>query len=309
MVDLIQVLNPILVAVEEISINFDPGSRMMLNVLLAFIMYGVALDLGWANIKHSFRNPRPLVIGLASQFLLLPLLTFILIFIWQPVPAIALGLFLVAACPGGTISNFFSSLAKADVGLSISLTAVSTFLCILMTPFNFSFWSQLNPVTSEIVRDVSLNPFQLLKTVTLILFIPVALGILSREYMPRITEKIKRPVRILSMLIFIGFVAVALFQNREAFENFWHMVLLIVITHNAIAFLSGSGFAKLFGLPVAQQRSISVETGIQNSGLGMVLSLGFFPEVGEMALVCATWGIWHIISGFVWSSILSRIES
>lgn len=295
--------------VQEVNIQFDPNSRLMLNVLLAFIMYGVALDLGWPNIKASFKQPRTLLVGLASQFLLLPILTFLLVLVWQPLPAIGLGLFLVAACPGGTISNFFSALAKADVALSIAMTAISTFLCIFMTPFNFSFWSQLNPVTSELVKEVSLNPFQLLGTVTLILFLPVGLGILSREKLPKLTQKLKRPIRMFSMLIFLGFVAVALFQNREAFQNFWRSVLFLVIVHNAIAFISGWVFAKLFGLSIQQQRSISVETGIQNSGLGMVLSLTFFPELGELALVCATWGIWHIISGFTWSTILGRIQS
>jgi len=295
------------ILMQDIHIHFNEDSQTLLSVLLAFIMYGVSLGLKWENVKTSFARPKAITVGLLSQFIVLPFLTFILILLWQPLPGIALGLLLVAACPGGTISNFISSLSKADIGLSVSLTAVATLGCIVMTPFNFTFYSRLVPQTANLVREVSLDPIDIFSTVAIILLLPAMLGILTRNKFPKLAELIDRPIRLTSMLIFIGFVAVAFFQNLKALEAFWKIVVLIVICHNTIAITSGFLLAKMAKLPRDQQRSIAVETGIQNSGLGLVISFTFFPEMGELALVCATWGICHIISGFGWAFVLRRL--
>jgi BASS family bile acid:Na+ symporter len=293
---------------EDIHINFDPDDQAMLSILLAFIMYGVALDLQWENFRKSFAAPKAMIIGLLSQFVVLPALTFVLISVWQPLAGIALGLMLMAACPGGTISNFFSSLAKADVGLSVSMTMVATFLCLIMTPFNFSFYSRMHPLTQELAKEVSLDPIDLFSTVLTILIIPVILGMITRNRLPKLTQKIGRPIKLVSMVIFVGFVAMALFQNLETFAEYWGIVAAVVVVHNTIAIASGLGLGFLAKLPVPQRRSISIETGIQNSGLGLVISFTFFPEMGELALVCAMWGIWHITSGFTWAFLLRRIK-
>ena len=191
---------------ENIHLNFDSDSQALMSVLLAFIMYGVALELKWEKLKEAFIRPKAMVIGLISQFVVLPLLTFALVWLWQPMAGIAMGLMLVAACPGGNISNFFSSLAKADVGLSVSLTAVATFACLFMTPFNFSLYTKLHPLTADLAREVSLNPVELFGTVFVILIIPVLLGIVTRKQAPKFTSKVERPIRLASMLIFVGFV-------------------------------------------------------------------------------------------------------
>lgn len=292
----------------DIHIIFNQDDQSLLSFLLAFIMFGVALDLRWENIKEAFASPRGMIVGLVSQFVLLPILTYILITVWQPMAGIALGLMLVASCPGGNISNFISALAKADVELSVSLTAVSTFLCLVMTPFNFSVYSSLHPLTAQMAREVSLNPFDMLQTVLIILIIPVALGIFTRSRFPSFTHKVSGPIRLISMAIFVGFVAVALSRNLDAFAEYWHIVALIVIAHNTLAILMGLGVATASGLKPGQRRSIAVETGIQNSGLGLVISFTFFAEYGELALVCAAWGVWHILAGFGWAGLLRQIK-
>lgn len=292
----------------DIHINFNAQDQATMSVLLAFIMYGVALDLKWENIRDSFKNPKGMIIGLVSQFILLPLLTFVLILVWQPLAGIALGLLLVASCPSGNISNFISSLAKADVELSVSLTAVATFLCLVMTPFNFSFYSQLHPLTQELAKEVSLDPVDLLGTVLKLLIIPVILGIATRIRLPNFTKRISRPIRLVSMMIFVGFVAVALSNNLDTFAAYWRIVAIVVIVHNTMAILLGLGLGFAGRLSYPQRRSIAIETGIQNSGLGLVISFTFFPEQGELALVCAMWGVWHIIAGFGWAAALLRVK-
>ncbi|MBL4586615.1 MAG: bile acid:sodium symporter family protein [Flavobacteriales bacterium] len=293
---------------EAISINFDENSRMLLNFLLAFIMFGVALDLSFTDIVRAFKKPKPTFFGLLSQFILLPILTFLLISVWQPLPGLALGLFLVAACPGGNISNFMSSLAKADVGLSVSLTAISTLLCLFFTPFNFEFWSGLYPGTQNLLKSVQLDAVQLLKMVFMLLFLPVLAGMALQGWKTELTQRIKKPIRWLSMLVFIGFVIGAFLKNQDNFMKYAHLVALLVLVHNMLALTLGYSIGRAANLGEPASRSLSIETGIQNSGLGLVISFNFFPEIGEMALVCAWWGIWHIISGLVLSSVWSKVS-
>ncbi len=291
---------------EAININFDPNSRMTLNFLLAFIMFGVSLDLQWSDISRAFRRPKSTLLGLLSQFILMPALTFVVAYFWNPLPGLALGMFLVAACPGGTVSNFMSSLAKADLGLSVTLTAISTFLCLFFTPFNFEFWSGLYPGTAELLRSVELDAFELFQTVFLFLILPVFIGMLFRAKKPVLTNKIMKPIKWVSMVIFILFVVMAFLKNQDNFIKHAHLVVALVIVHNLSAFVLGYVVGKVGKLGEPASRSLAIETGIQNSGLGLIICFNFFPEVGEMALLCATWGIWHIISGMALSAYWAK---
>lgn len=291
---------------DRIAINFDPSSQMALNFLLAFIMFGVALDLKWFDITRAFRRPKPTLLGLLSQFILLPAVTFVLAYFWNPIPGLALGMFLVAACPGGTVSNFMSSMAKADLGLSVTLTAISTLFCVFFTPFNFEFWSGLYPETSDLLKSVSLDVLELFKTVFLFLILPVFVGMLVAVKQPVFTSKIMKPVRWASMLIFIIFIVAAFLNNRENFIAYAELALGLVVIHNLLALILGYSVGRIGKLGEAASRSLAIETGIQNSALGLVICFKFFPEIGEMALLCAMWGIWHIISGMTIAAIWSR---
>lgn len=290
-----------------IAINFNPESQLALNFLLAFIMFGVALDLRWSDISRAFRRPRPTLFGLFSQFILLPALTFVLAWLWKPTPALALGMFLVAACPGGTVSNFMSSMAKADLGLSVTLTAISTVLCVFFTPFNFEFWSSIYPETDQMLKTVSLDVFELFRTVFLFLILPVFVGMWVAAKQPVFTSRITKPVRWSSMVIFLAFVLVAFFNNKDNFITYAEMALALVVVHNLVALLSGYLVGRLGRLGEAASRSLAIETGIQNSALGLVICFKFFPDIGEMALLCAMWGIWHILTGLSISAVWSRI--
>lgn len=294
---------------EQIAINFDPNSRLALNFLLSFIMFGVALDLKWADISRAFRKPKPTLLGMFSQFILLPALTFGLAYVWKPLPGLALGMFLVAACPGGTVSNFMSSLAKADLGLSVTLTAISTLLCLFFTPFNFEFWSALYPETGDLLKSVSLDAFELFQTVFLFLILPVFIGMWFNAKQPVLTGKIMKPVRWISMLIFLVFIVAAFLNNRDNFIKHAELVVALVIVHNFVAFLAGYAVGKIGQLDEPASRSLAIETGIQNSALGLIICFNFFPEIGEMALLCAAWGLWHIISGLTLAGIWSRIST
>ncbi len=292
---------------DGIRIHFDPDSQVLLHLILAFVMFGVALELRLPDLRAAFVRPKATLVGMGSQFVLLPALTALLLVLWRPDAGLALGLLLVAACPGGNMSNFFTAMARADVALSVSLTAVSTLLCVFLTPFNFGLWASAVPHVQGLLRSVSLDGGQLFGSVVTLLVLPIVAGMLFSAWLPRAAAAITVPVRRLSLLLFVLLLVFAVWNNREGFLGHVDRVFLLVLVHNLLALGVGYLSGRLFRLPERQCRTISIETGIQNAGLGLVISLSFFPAIGEMALVCAWWGVWHIVSGMVLATVWGRV--
>ncbi len=261
-------------------------------------MFGVALKLTLSDFKMVLAEPIGTLAGTISQFLVLPFLTFVLIWIVEPRPSFALGMMMVAACPGGNISNFFSALSKGNIALSVSLTAISSVLAIVMTPINLSFWASLYPPTAELLTEVSLNFWDVLQTIITILGIPIVLGMTVRHKFPEWAIKLQPYFHKLSIVIFAAIVILAFSANIDLFLEYIYLVIFLVFAHNAIALTAGYQMGRIFKLPDADKRSLAIETGIQNSGLGLLLIFAFFEGLGGMAIVAAWWGIWHIISGF-----------
>lgn len=292
--------------VDSIKINFDTSGLWILNIALAVIMFGVALGITVADFKRLFKHPKILWVGILSQFILLPALTFLAILIIKPHASFALGMLLVAACPGGNVSNFFSKMAKGNAALSISLTAFATMVCVVMTPFNLQFYGSLYEPTNTILKTVELNPFDLFQLVVLILGIPLLLGMWIKHQYPSSAIKIERVLKPFSMLVFIALVIIAFSQNLHIFKNYIHYVLFLVVFHNVFAFCIGFFTAKSFGLNAKDTKTITIETGIQNSGLGLLLIFSFFDGLGGMALLAAFWGVWDIFSGMLLAFIWGR---
>lgn len=302
--------------IDTLKLNLDSGGLQIMNISLAVIMFGVALELSAEDFRKVVKSPKSTLVGVASQFFLLPLLTFLMILFFEPHPSLALGMMMVAACPGGNISNFFSLLARGNAALSVSMTAIATLASILMTPFNFTFWASLYGPTNLILKEVHLDLFEVFRIIVLILGIPLAAGMLFRHFKGELAQKISSWIKGFGILFFSAFVVVAFSMNYENFLDFVHLVIVLVFVHNIIALSSGYGLARAFGLSKADRKSIAIETGIQNSGLGLLLIFNFFEGLGGMALVAAWWGIWHIIAGlsisWYWSigkSTLSRVFS
>lgn len=283
--------------IDDIQLNFNATSLTIMNILIGFIMFGVALDLKLADFKQSVKNPKPAIIGLCCQFVLLPAFTYLLVLIIQPRPSIALGLFLVAACPGGNLSNFLTYLARGNTPLSISMSAISTVLAIFMTPFNTLLWGSLYGPTDSLLKSFTISPQDLLITIFLMLGLPLAIGMYVNHKYPEKAQLINKWAKKASIVFFLGFVIVSLAANFTYFIEFIGMVALIVFIHNLLAITIGYTTSSLLKLPIADRRAISIEVGIQNSGLGLVLIFNFFDGLGGMAIVAAWWAIWHIVSG------------
>ena len=295
---------------DSVRLNFNPDGLLILNITLALIMFGVALEIKRSSFYELVKNPKSAFVGVFSQFILLPALTFLLVWIIQPTPTVALGMILVAACPGGNISNFISVLGKGNTALSVSLTAFATFAAIFMTPINFEFWGGLYNASSPAFRPIEIDAMQMFQTIFIILGLPLLSGLFFAYKFPVLTKKISKPLRVVSIIIFMAYVVIALALNFSYFIKYIHLIILLVLAHNALAILTGYSISSIFKIKGANRRSISIETGIQNSGLALVLIFNpkIFPvelEVGGMAIIAAWWGIWHIISGlglaYYWS--------
>lgn len=288
---------------DSIQLNFSQNDLLLLNLALALIMYGVALDLRFEDFKYLAKNPKAFFLGVFSQFILLPFLTWALISIIQPPPSVALGMFLVAACPGGNVSNFLSSYAKGNAALSVSLTGFSTLFSIISTPLNFALWAGLYGPTSTLLQEISLDIENVFMTVGLILGIPLILGILTRTFATKWAERFKKILQPLSLLIFAAFIVLAFAGNFDIFLQYIGKIFLWVFAHNLVALGAGFLTAKSFKLPLPDVKTLTIETGIQNSGLGLVLIFTYFEGLGGMAVITALWGIWHLISGITIASI------
>ena len=303
-------MQEILSKLDGVRLSFSADGLIFLNLTLAFIMFGVALEIKGKNFRKIFNHPKPAIVGIVSQFIFLPAVTFGIVMLFNNIitPTIALGMILVASCPGGNISNFISSLAKANKELSISLTAFSTIACIIMTPFNFTLWGgffikMYNKLdASALVRPLEIDPYYMFKTVFILLGIPILLGMMCSWKLPRLTKVITKPIKILSIVLFFGIVVTLFANNYEHFMHYIRYIFIIVFFHNGIGFLTGFSLGSVFKLASPDIRTVTIETGIQNSGLGLILLFNtkIFPAdlaIGGMAFIAAWWGIWHILSG------------
>jgi len=302
---------------DHVRLNFSPSGLLFLNIALSFIMFGIALDIKVENFEELIRHPKSAIVGFVSQTFLLPAFTFLLVLLLNPTPTIALGMILVAACPGGNISNFISSMARANVALAVSLTAISTSVAVFFTPFNFAFWGSLyikfyNAHNAEaLLRPLVIDKYQMFQTVFILLGIPVIIGLFIAKKFPSLTQKIKKPINRGSMLFFVVMVIAMLSANLSQFMAYVHMVFIFVLLQNGAAMATGYFFGKLNKLSQTDQRTLAIETGIHNSGLALALIFNpkIFPpemELGGMAIIAAWWGIWHIISGMAVAYFWSR---
>lgn len=283
--------------IDQVQLSFNPQTLTLLNAVLGLVMFGVALELKVDDFKAALRTPRALALGLIGHHILFPAMTYVLVWILNPVPSIALGMILVSSCPAGHISNFLVHLSRGNTALSVSVSALSTVVALVMTPLNFTFWGTLHPVTSGLMRQVAMSPWEMLEVIVLLLGVPLVVGMWVARRYPDFALRIRKPMKILSMLVLVGFIVGALAANFRHFLDYIQYVLLVVFIHNLLALVSGYTLSAALRLPERDRRAITFEMGIQNSGLGLILIFNFFNGLGGMAIVTAWWGIWHIVAG------------
>jgi bile acid:Na+ symporter, BASS family len=301
-----------LAGIDDIRLNFSEGGLLYMNITLACIMFGVAMEIKIDNFKKIFIYPKSALLGIISQFLVLPLLTFTLVVILSPPPSIAMGMILIAACPGGNISNFISSLAKANIELSVSLTAFATLTATFFTPVNFAFWGGMYvryyQKAGNLNIPIHIDFMEMARTVFILLGIPLIAGIWFAHRYPGFAERNMKRIRITSIVLYLSFIAGALLANLSHFTGVIFPIGLIVLVLNIQTLSTGYIVGVVAGVPRADRRTLSIETGIQNSGLALILIFNLFSANGGMAFMAAWWGIWQMISGLFLAFILSRIK-
>lgn len=315
-----------LASLDSVTLHLGSGTGLVMSIVLALIMFGIALGIKAETLKNVFTQPKAILTGVVLQWIGLPLVTFLLIMVLNPLltPMVCLGMLLVASCPGGNVSNFISALSRGNIELSVSMTAVATVCAPFITPFNFWLWGNLYLKYAALSGTLTLPqlviPFsEIFKTVFIILAIPIVLGMLFSHLWPKATQKIQTPFSVFSIIVFIVMVLGMFIPNWKLFLQYIIFIFILVLIHNACAFGTGFAGASLMKLPRPDRRSITIEVGIQNSGLGLTMLLNpaiFRPEVwnnpetgimyGGMLFVTAWWGIWHIISGLTLATIFRK---
>ncbi|MDG1262445.1 MAG: bile acid:sodium symporter, partial [Flavobacteriales bacterium] len=211
--------------------------------------------------------------------------------------SLAMGMLLLAACPGGNVSNFFSLIGKGNIALSIALTSISSLVSAFTTPLLFVFWAT-TLLPADDVHDFHLPFLPALGMILLIIVLPAFLGVLFNHRFSKLAERIKKPMQVIAFLLLIGFIVVALKANIDHFINFVGLVFFLVLAHNFLAFVMGIGLGSVFKRPWQDRITIGLETSIQNTALGLVIVFNFFDGNGPMSMILAWWGVWHLISGY-----------
>lgn len=298
--------------IDDVTLNFNPTSLLLLDIVLALIMFGIALGVKVDDFKAVAKMPKAVTVAIIAQFLLLPAVTFGLSLLLQVGPSIALGMILVACCPPGNISQVLTNQARGNVALSVSMTAVGNVLAIFLMPLNFAFWGSLHPTGSGILEAVELDGIDMLVKIVVIIGLPFLAGILIGYRWPVMTAKVQPWVRGISMVALVAFIVIALIGNWTYFMAFIGVVLLAVFLHDAVALALGWGVARVAGIDSYNTKAITFEVGIRNAGLGLGLVFAFFDGLGGMAIVAGWWGIWDIIAGLalatLWSARSRRKE-
>lgn len=300
----------VIASLDAIKVNMNEAGMNAINIVLAFVMFGVALGIKPRSFVDILKQPKSLILGIICQNILLPALTFLLVISFDGwiSPMIALGMILVAACPGGNISNFITSLSKGNNELSVALTAFNTAACIITTPLNFTIWGTLYLKFAEkndlMIPELSIPFWEIFKTIVILLGIPLVLGVACQAYLPKLTAKLKKPMTYFSVAFFVLMVVLTFGNNLDAFSKCIRYIFLIVLVHNLLALGIGFGTGTLFKVHYKDRRTLTIESGIQNSGLGLVLLFNpniFDPAIwtnnGGMVVIVAWWGVWHIVSG------------
>ena len=282
---------------DDVVLNLDQGARSGLSIILALMMFSVGLGLRLDDFRRVFRRPGIILFGTALQVIALPALTFLLTFAIAPTASIALGMMVVAACPGGNASNVLTQAARGDAALSVSLTALSSALAVLTTPFNIVFWAGLQPRTSSLLSTIGLDRGAFLSETAMTLGLPLVTGLLLAERATAIAARIRKPLHTFSLLALGGFIVGALITNGSPLAAAGWLIFPVLVIQDAMALALGYGAARCAGLPDGAQRAFTFETGIRNAGLGLVILLGHFKGLGGAALITAGWGVWHLISG------------
>jgi bile acid:Na+ symporter, BASS family len=291
---------------DALPIRFDPAGLAAINAIIAVMMFGAALELRLDDFRRVARRPAGLLAGFTAQALLTPAATCLVTILFGVEPVLALGMMLVAACPSGALSNVLTWRARGTVALSVALTTLSSLAATVLTPLNFALYAGLNPATRALLQSIGIPAGGILAQTALVLGLPIVVGMLVGARAPRAAARVQGPLRTLSAVALLAFIAGAFWENRGLFVARFDDFFWLVVGQNAMALAIGALVARVARLPEADRRAVTIEVGIHNSALGLVILVTFFPAAGSMMLITAFWGVWHLVSGLALSAWWGR---
>ena len=300
--DLIGKYMAVIVLVVAALALFVPGSCMWvqtswINTLLMIVMFGMGLTLKIEDFMSVFRRPRDILLGCAAQFTIMPLLAFALGKIFGLEAGLLAGVVLVGTCPGGTASNVITFLSKGDVALSVGMTSVNTLLAPFLTPL--ITWLLLR---TTVTVDVAAMFLSIIKVV----IVPIVLGLVINRLLGVYVEKVKDALPLVSVTAITLIVASVVSHNSDRIRETGAVVFVVVILHNVLGYLAGYLLGTALKLPLAKTKALSIEVGMQNSGLATSLAATAFPNLAMATVPGAIFSVWHNISGAILANILRR---
>jgi bile acid:Na+ symporter, BASS family len=284
-------------------------TQAVLSLVLATMVFSVALELRLEDFKRVTQTPRAVIAGLVPQFVLLPVATWLVTLLLDLPPNIEAAMILVAACPGGSLSNVVTHIGRGNTALSVSISAVASLMALFLTPFNFTWMIATNPATAGWLRELSIDPSAIWWSLLALLALPMAAGLWLGHRHPGLTERIRKPLGTFSLVALLAFIALGLVRERQLLTAAILPQLGLVIAHNALGLLLGWLCARAFRVAVADRRAIVIEGGMQNSGLALgIIAVQFNADLG-MVIIASLWGMWHIVSGMSLATFWRRQDA
>ena len=302
--DFISSLMGVIILLSAVLALFFPSyfsflSPSIINPMLGVVMLGMGLTLNPSDFKTVFSRPKDVIAGCAAQFVVMPLLALLLTKAFSLPVEIALGVVLVGCCPGGTASNVITYLSKGDLSLSVAMTTVSTLLAPFLTPF--LTWALIGETVDVDVVSMFLSIF-------FVVILPVALGLTIQRFLPHFTKVVSTYLPSFSVLVIALIVMIVVSLNSAKLLSCGALVVLVVMLHNVMGLALGYAVAKLLRMSGAKSKAVSIEVGMQNSGLASSLALTSFAQYPLAAVPGAVFSVWHNISGAIVARVYSSIS-
>ena len=270
-----------------------------INYLLMVVMFGMGLTLKFSDFAIVFKRPKDIIIGCIAQFTIMPLLAFALGKIFGLETGLLAGVILVGTCPGGTASNVMTYLSKGDVALSVGMTSVNTLLAPFLTP----------AITYLLLKtSVTVDVMSMFLSIIKVVIIPIALGFIINKFWGKYTEKVSDVLPLISVTAITLIVAAVVSHNAERILETGAIVFAVVILHNIFGYAVGFALGHILKLPMPKKKALSIEIGMQNSGLATSLAGSAFPDLAMATVPGAIFSVWHNISGALLANLFRRFE-
>jgi BASS family bile acid:Na+ symporter len=280
--------------IDRAEFQFDPRFGIVVGILVAIMVFAIALDLRWEHFKRILRSPRPIVVGMVAQLAFMPALAFLVARAMVHTPSVALGLLLVACCPGGAVSTYLTGVARGDVATSVTLSTLNTVTSIVTLPLIFGLWASANPTTAGLLREVGVDPVKLVMMFVVTVALPILAGMLLHARRPDLADRIRVWVRRVAAILFAIVVVTGVSTNIRLLLDFAREAALPTFLCCAGSTALGWGLGWVTRVIEPDRRAVAIEVGGQNVALAIGMALAFFPSHVGVAVMGAVWSVVQI---------------